>query len=173
MTVDTENPLSPPLTLHLHTRSPSLSCATSPTYALKGGEGFNVLSTPRKATIIIGEFEWYRRKANDVGREAENMQESSDVLSSNCFISLTPLMAGTTLITSNPPPPYTLINAPNKGEPSVEDLLVSSGFLEDMRAWEAGMRLGKTVKRILTAGPPHPASGAEKADYEILVSGKQ
>ncbi|KAI6022122.1 hypothetical protein BKA83DRAFT_4275259 [Pisolithus microcarpus] len=123
-------------------------------------------------------------EANDIDLEVEQVQENSktfheETLSVNGSVSPTPSIADTTLIASNPPPPYISINSLDEEEPSIEDLLDSPSSLEGACAWEADLRLGETVKRIPIARPAHPAitvlnnsfpvSGEEKA-YSVPVS---
>ncbi|KAI6137421.1 hypothetical protein F5141DRAFT_1209744 [Pisolithus sp. B1] len=112
-------------------------------------------------------------EANDIGLEVEQAQESpetfhEEALSINGSVSPAPSMADTTLIASNPPPPYTSIHSLDEEEPSIEDLLESTGSLEGARAWEADLRMGETVKRIPIAGPAHPAIAVIKNSQSSL-----
>ncbi|KAI5991101.1 hypothetical protein F5J12DRAFT_862029 [Pisolithus orientalis] len=182
-TVDTEIPISPPLTLH---RSNSVSESFMRRYrdlahirVRRRGKVKGLVETwegevNRRGSLSNTEGSICSEgsvSGSDAGSESEVSEEHDvgqafpeEALSTNGSGSPTPSMADTTLIALNPPPPYTSINALDEEEPSIEDLLASSGSLEGARAWEADLRLGETVKRIPTAGPAYPAMGEEKVD---------
>jgi hypothetical protein len=64
------------------------------------------------------------------------------------------LSNSTTSLTNPPPPPYTSLKE-IEDEPTIEELLTSSGSIEGARAWEVDYGLGETVKRIPTSTPAH------------------
>ncbi|KAI6043773.1 hypothetical protein EDC04DRAFT_2890458 [Pisolithus marmoratus] len=200
---DTENPISPPLTSHRSNsvsesfmrryrdlahirvrrrgkvkglvetweREVNRQECSSSTEGSVCSEG-SVFGSDAGSESEIGE-------ENVVGQEVENAQEHFETShqgpsSINGSVSPTPLTADTTFIASNPPPPHTSINALDEEEPSIEDLLASSDSLEGVRAWEADLRLGETVKRIPTAGLAHSAIVVlDNPQSSFLTSGEE
>lgn len=89
---------------------------------------------------------------------SEGSMSGSDADSDNDIPSpelpIPPTLSNSTKIIINPPPPYTSLKE-IEDEPTIEELLTSSGPIKGARAWEEDYGLGETVKRA-PAGTPAP-----------------
>ncbi|KAG1820820.1 uncharacterized protein BJ212DRAFT_1477916 [Suillus subaureus] len=98
---------------------------------------------------------WERERGAVSG--SEGSMSGSDVDSDNDIPSakspLPPALSSSTISLINPPPPpYTSLKE-IEDEPTIEELLTSSGPIKGARAWEVDYGLGETVKRIPTSTP--------------------
>ncbi|KAG1774519.1 hypothetical protein EV702DRAFT_528018 [Suillus placidus] len=78
-----------------------------------------------------------------------------------------PALSNSTISLTNPPPPYTSLKE-IEDEPTIEELLASSGPIKGARAWEEDCGLGETVKRI-PASTPAPLSLASTPPMVAVV----
>ncbi|KAG2032154.1 hypothetical protein BDR03DRAFT_1015459 [Suillus americanus] len=100
---------------------------------------------------------WERERGAVSG--SEGSMSGSDIDSDSDIPSAeSPLPSGlsnsTISLTNQPPPPYTSLKE-IEDEPTIEELLTSSGSIKGARAWEVDYELGETVKRIPTSTPAH------------------
>ncbi|KAG1736297.1 hypothetical protein EDB19DRAFT_1037118 [Suillus lakei] len=98
---------------------------------------------------------WERERGTISGSEGSmsgsDADSDSDIPSAES--PLPPALSTSTISLSNPPPPYTSLRE-IEDEPTIEELLTSSGPIKGARAWEEDCGLGETVKRIPTSTPP-------------------
>jgi hypothetical protein len=81
-----------------------------------------------------------------------------------------PALSNSTISIINPPPPYTSLKE-IEDEPTIEELLTSSGPIKGARAWEEDYGLGETIKRV-PVGTPDPlplASASPRVAVAVAV----
>ncbi|KAG2064973.1 hypothetical protein BDR04DRAFT_207595 [Suillus decipiens] len=99
---------------------------------------------------------WERERGAASGSEGSMSGSDADSDSDIPSIEspLPPALSNSVISLTNPPPPYTSFKE-IEDEPTIEELLTSSGPIKGARAWEEDYELGETVKRI-SAGVPVP-----------------
>ncbi|KAG2363811.1 hypothetical protein BDR07DRAFT_1608582 [Suillus spraguei] len=105
---------------------------------------------------------WERERGAASGSEGSMSGSDADSDSDIPSIesSLPPALSNSTISLINPPPPYTSLKE-IKDEPTIEELLTSSGPIKGARAWEEDYGLGETVKRIPASVPvPFPLASS-------------
>ncbi|KAG2115010.1 hypothetical protein DEU56DRAFT_179377 [Suillus clintonianus] len=144
--VDGELPLSPAVTMN---RSNSVSDSSAQRY--KDLAHMRI----RRRGKVKGLVDTWERESGAVsgsdgsvsGSDADSDSDSPSVESPP-----PPVLPNSTISLSNPPPPYTSLRG-IEDEPTIEELLTSSGPIKGARAWEEDYGLGETVKRIPTSTP--------------------
>ncbi|KAG1868552.1 hypothetical protein F4604DRAFT_1584589 [Suillus subluteus] len=99
---------------------------------------------------------WERERGAVSGSEGSmsgsDIDSDSDIPSTESPL-LPGLSSSAISLTNQPPPPYTSLKE-IEDEPTIEELLTSSGPIKGAHAWEVDYGLGETVKRIPTSTTP-------------------
>ncbi|KAG2147720.1 uncharacterized protein EDB93DRAFT_1328425 [Suillus bovinus] len=97
---------------------------------------------------------WERERGAVSGSEGSmsgsDADSDSDIPSAESPVP--PALSNSTINLITPPPPYTSLKD-IRDEPTIEELLTSSGPIKGARAWEEDYGLGETVKRISVSAP--------------------
>jgi len=144
MGTDGELPPSPAITLN---RSNSVSDSSAQRYRDLAHMRI------RRRGKVRGLVETWERESGAVSGSEGSMSGSDAESDSDIPSAESPPLSSLSTSTSslsNPPPPYTSLGV-NKDEPTMEELLASSGAIEGARAWEEDCGLGETVKRVPTS----------------------
>ncbi|OJA08275.1 hypothetical protein AZE42_03781 [Rhizopogon vesiculosus] len=161
---DEELPPSPAMTLN---RSNSVSDSSAQRYRDLAHMRI------RRRGKVKGLVETWERERGTVSG-SEGSMSGSDAESDSDIPSVgsppPPALSNSTSSLSIPPPPYTSLRD-NEDEPTIEELLTSSGPIEGARAWEEDCGLGETVKWIPTGTPTPlpfaPLPPKEATSFEI------
>lgn len=121
----------------------------------------------RRRGKVKGLVDTWERERGTVSGSEGSMSGSDAESDSDIPSTESPQLSNSTTSLCNPHPPYTSL-VENEDEPTIEDLLTSSGSIEGARAWEEDYGLGETVKRIPTSAlAPLPSAPKGVAAFEI------